>query len=221
MFIPIFLISIPALAFLRPYGSLIWFAGVLLLWATRYTHQLGERWGRAYYGLSMTIRPLGMALIAFGWLVLYAPQRELERFDPLGFSYERVFTWPTRNWAVLLCWVALALFFTLGVWSVIKLGLRRSFLYRRVDDPLVTTGPYALVRHPQFLSAMGLAAMGTVLANMQEYGAMYEFGHLEANTALFILALWILAVLEDRELAAHFGGQHGEYAKRVRRVFPN
>lgn len=42
-----------------------------------------------------------------------------------------------------------------------------------------------------------------------------------ANWVLFTAALWLLAVLEDRELAAHFGAEHEEYARRVPRLFPN
>jgi protein-S-isoprenylcysteine O-methyltransferase Ste14 len=36
-----------------------------------------------------------------------------------------------------------------------------------------------------------------------------------------IVCLWLLSILEDRELAAHFGTQYEEYARRVPRLFPN
>jgi hypothetical protein len=74
MFPPIFPISIPTLSWLFPYGSLIWFTGVVFLWLTRYTHQLGQRWGQLYYRLSSLIRPLGVFLIGLGWLALYSPE---------------------------------------------------------------------------------------------------------------------------------------------------
>jgi protein-S-isoprenylcysteine O-methyltransferase Ste14 len=218
MFIPIFLISIPALSIFQPYGSLIWLAGVVFLWLTRYTHQLGQRWGRFYYGLSVVIRPLGILLIAFGWLVLYAPSPSCS-WRP----YQRFGFLPLHNWAEVLCWLAILLFFALGVWSVIVLGIRRSFLFRHVDDPLIKNGPYAMVRHPQFLSAIGIAFFGTLLFNPTTfyYSSIICFPHLSMNCALFILALWLLSIIEEHELLAHFGDQYREYMRQVPRLFPN
>lgn len=176
MFPIVYPFYIPELTPLHPYATLVWLAGIVCLGLTRYTHQLGRRWGALYYGFSALMRAIGILLIAAGWL-------------------------------------ALAIFAALGVWSVLALGLRRSFLFRRVDAPLFTSGPYALVRHPQFLSAMGMALFGTTLFDP---GAIswVRYGQLGMNTLLFILAFWILAILEDRELAAHFGERYEEYARR-------
>jgi protein-S-isoprenylcysteine O-methyltransferase Ste14 len=49
----------------------------------------------------------------------------------------------------------------------------------------------------------------------------FLYGNLGANWALFTLALWVLAILEDRELLAHFGDEYRTYAQRVPRLFPN
>jgi len=212
MFPPIFPLSIPALSVLNPYGSLLWFLGVVLLWATRYTHQLGKHWGRFYYGLSVIVRPAGILLIALGWLALYALD---ERFGPrLGWL-------PRRNWVDVLNWLAIALFFGLGIWSVVVLGVRRSFLFRHYSDPLITTGPYSLVRHPQFLSAIGLIFFGIQLFNPGEFFLPFYYGNLGANWALFSLSLWLLSILEERELLSHFGDEFREYARKVPRLIPN
>ncbi len=87
MFPPLFPIYIPALAALSPYAALVWFVGVLCLWLTRYTHQLGTRWGRGYYLLSMLVRPTGIILILLGWLSLYVPEHPIASF-PLGLLPE-------------------------------------------------------------------------------------------------------------------------------------
>ena len=104
------------------------------------------------------------------------------------------------------------------------LGLRRSFLYRRVEDGLVTSGPYALVRHPQFLATIGMTFFATRVFQPQIYpflGLGPGYIHsIDANWLLFTLALWVLAVREDRELAAHFP-EYEAYARRVPRLFPN
>jgi protein-S-isoprenylcysteine O-methyltransferase Ste14 len=132
---------------------------------------------------------------------------------------------PVGNWTDVLCWVAIALFLAFGGWSVAVLGVRRSFLYRRLDDRLVTKGPYALVRHPQFLAAIGVTFFGILLFNPNRFPQFVGAGgyahSLGANWALFTLALWVLSILEDRELAAHFGEEYEGYARWVPRLFPN
>lgn len=221
MFPPIFPVTIPALGPLNRYAPLIWLLGVACLWLTRYTHQLGRRFGVLYYGLSALVRPVGVVLIALGWLALYAPSRGTR---PTGLAGP-VLWLPTGSPTDVLCWLAIAGFFGLGLWAVAVLGLRRSFLYRHLDDNLVTRGPYALVRHPQFLSAIGIAFFSALLFDPQRVRlfvdwAAYQHSPL-ANAILFTLALWALAVLEDRELAAHFGPKYEDYARRVPRLFPN
>ena len=216
MFPPIFPVYIRALAPLYKYAPLIWLTGLGCLWLTRYTHQLGKRWGPAYYGLSALVRPVGILLIGLGWLALYAPETAMPGVSQMGWL-------PTGSLTDILCWLALWAFFALGIWAVATLGIRRSFLFRRLDDGLITHGPYAFVRHPQFLSAIGVTFFGTRLFNpvpfpLAPYDGYYH--SLDVNWALFTLALWLLSILEDHELAAHFGKEYEEYARRVPRLFP-
>ena len=221
MFPPLFPIYIRALVPLYRYAPLVWLGGVVCLWLTRYTHQLGKRWGKRYYVLSAVIRPAGVLLIAIGWLALYAPA-DVPAFlrTPSGY----LLPWlPTRSLTDALCWAAALGFFAFGVWAVVTLGLRRSFLYRSVDDRLVTWGPYALVRHPQFLATIGTTFFATRVFQPQGFPFFGMGGYtqsVDANWVLFTLALWVLAVLEDRELAAHFP-EYEAYAQRVPRLFPN
>ncbi len=219
MFPPVFPIYIEALIPLHRPAPAIWLSGVVCLWLTRYTHQLGRRWGSRFYVFSAVIRPLGILLIAVGWLALYAPDT--------GYPVPRIVSvgWlPMSNWTDLLCWLAIALFAGFGGWAVVVLGLRRSFLFRRVDDDLITRGPYALVRHPQFLSAIGITFFSVRLYNPAGFATLGYSGYyhsLDANWALLTVALWVLSILEDRELAAHFGEAYEEYTQRVPRLFPN
>ncbi len=219
MFPPIFPISLQGLAPIHRFAPLVWLSGVVCLWLTRYTHQLAKRWASTFYALSAVVRPGGILLIAIGWLALYAP-------DP-GYGLPSVSTtgWlPMASWTDVLCWLAIGAFSALGMWAVAVLGLRRSFLFRRLDDGLITHGPYGIVRHPQFLSAIGITFFGVRLFNPVEFPtfALGAYFHsLDANWALFTVAFWVLAILEDRELAAHFGEEYDEYARRVPRLFPN
>lgn len=218
MFPPIFPIYIPALAPLHPYATLVWLAGVACLWLTRYTHQLGKRWGAGYYLLSAVVRPAGVVLLAAGWLALYAP------LGSAGYwLFGRPVGWlPRGNWLDWLWWACIALSVGLDVWAILALGLRRSFLFRHVEDRLVTTGPYALVRHPQFLSTIALTFFGMRLFDpvAVRRDAIWAYDTLYANWVLLVLALWLLSILEERELRAHFGAEYDAYARRVPRLVP-
>jgi len=218
MFPPVFPTYIPRLVPFYDYGPLIWLAGMVCLWLTRYTHQLGERWGGAYYALSALVRPLGIVFMAVGWLVLYASPEA--RCAPPGY---RIPWLGKGEWLSVLCWLGIVLSTALGAWAVAVLGARRSFLFRRTDDRLVTRGPYSLVRHPQFLSAIGITLCTILLYNpsrIRYVGDAYPIS-LTSNWVLFTLALWLLSIIENRELAAHFGEEYEQYAQRVPRLFPN
>lgn len=213
-----------SVAWLQPchdIAPLIWLSGLICLWLTRYTHQLAQRWGHRYYLLSALVRPLGVLLVVIGWLAITAepvptiPRTTLDQW--LG-----ALVWwggPTiQFWLNLmaLCGAVLSLGF--GLWAIAVLGLRRSFLYRRLEDGLVTRGPYGVVRHPQFLSAIGVIFFAARVFPGEGY---YGPNLLLANWVPFTAALWLLAVLEDRELAAHFGAEYEAYAQHVPRLFPN
>ena len=143
MFFPVYPISVSILASLNRYASLIWLCGVIFLWLTRYTHQLGRRYGKIYYIFSILTRPLGILLITFGWMAVFSPFQMGDRnYTMLGFR--PIVVWFPRNNAIdVLCYIAIALFFVLFIWSVFTLGFRRSFLYRHIDDILITKGPYS------------------------------------------------------------------------------
>ena len=81
------------------------------------------------------------------------------------------------------------------------------------DHPgkLLTEGLYAHLRHPRYLEAtLGLAAM-----------ALFS-NYLAAYLALLLGAplLYLIVLLEERELRDRFGQEYEEYARRVPRFFP-
>ena len=73
-----------------------------------------------------------------------------------------------------------------------------------------------------YLIAAGVSLVASFFAALIFPGG-FQFGPniVLANWVLFTVALWLLAVLEDRELAAHFGAEYEEYAQRIPRLFPN
>ncbi len=96
------------------------------------------------------------------------------------------------------------------IWGRIALGrmynLSSAFgtqLYS--DQELVTTGPFALVRHPMYLGAL-IAGIGTVLL-YRTWAAVLLLTH----EAVF----WARAGREEQALAAEFGDVWESYARRV------
>lgn len=76
---------------------------------------------------------------------------------------------------------------------------------------LVTTGPYAVVRHPLYLAA-SLMAVGTVLAHPSAATLCLAVGFL-GGVALKIRA-------EDHALRTAFDARHDDYAARVPAIVP-
>lgn len=76
---------------------------------------------------------------------------------------------------------------------------------------LVTKGIYARVRHPRYVELTLLTAAYALFAN---YVGVY------VATALSILALYFVVVLEEGELRDRFGAEYKEYCRRVPRFFP-
>lgn len=76
---------------------------------------------------------------------------------------------------------------------------------------LLTGGPYAKVRHPRYV-AIVLSYLGfTVLANFE--GVYIYF-------AVSLPFLWLVVVLEEKELHRRFGKAYGDYAAKTPRFIP-
>ncbi len=101
----------------------------------------------------------------------------------------------------------------LGAWSARALGGALVLPAEvRAGDPLVTTGPFAVVRHPFYLS-LALWALGAGLA----------LGSLSGTTGLFAALLATSAArarLEDAVLARAHPEAFAAYAARVRAFLP-
>ena len=82
----------------------------------------------------------------------------------------------------------------------------------REDHELVTTGPFALMRHPIYT---GLFAFMIAMA--------IGFGHyrgLILGVPLYWIGTWLRIVQEEKLLRAQFGAAYDAYAGRVKRFLP-
>ena len=98
------------------------------------------------------------------------------------------------------------------VWARITLGSNWSaeVTFKR-DHELITSGPYALARHPIYT---GLLAM--VLGAAINYGRFIGFALLLTVCG----AIWWKARDEERIMSRHFPGAYADYRTRVRAIIP-
>lgn len=106
--------------------------------------------------------------------------------------------------------VAVGLLFT--VWARVHLGTNWSGIVTvKRDHELVTSGPYALVRHPIY-SGLVLAFAGSAIALGEARGVL--------AAAIVAASLWRKLRLEERWMSERFGGEYERYRDRVRALVP-
>ncbi|HEY6325210.1 MAG TPA: isoprenylcysteine carboxylmethyltransferase family protein [Candidatus Cybelea sp.] len=125
---------------------------------------------------------------------------------------------PARHWlvtadprlgiaGVILCALGVAI----AIWARVYLGRNWGPPMSRKEAPeLVTSGPYAYVRHPIYTGIL-LAMIGSALAE-----SVLWLIPLAASGAYFIYA----ARTEERTLEREFPGQYPAYRRRTKMLVP-
>lgn len=162
----------------------------------------GERLDRRQEGplILLTLRPLG--LIMMDGVVAFVA-------SPASMA------WSSMPLPVWMRWVGAAIGVVAGLllsWTLMNLGpnLTDTVVTRRVHT-LITTGPYAWVRHP-FYAAFALAVVANALV--------------AANWFLLLVGGLVLALLvarcriEEANLLARFGDAYQTYSRRTGRFLP-
>lgn len=109
----------------------------------------------------------------------------------------------------LLMAASVALF----AWASRTMGRNWSVVARtRSDHELVTTGPFAYVRHPIY-TAMALLLLALAAGLGTE-------ARLIVTLPLYALGTWLRIVEEEKLLRAAFGDRYDAYAGRVKRFVP-
>ena len=119
------------------------------------------------------------------------------------------------GWTPLQFWlgaVVAATGFVLTVWARGHLGRNWSGTVTvKQGHELVTTGPYAFVRHPIYTGLL-LALLGAALAQGRWSGAL--------AVVVAFAALWRKLRLEERWMREQFGQRYAAYARRVPALVP-
>lgn len=118
-------------------------------------------------------------------------------------------------WAPIVTWLGAAVALAgalLAVWSKFTLGRWFSATFAiKPGHELVTTGPYAIVRHPMY-TALLLLGVGCALA--------FDSALTLALAALFVLPLGMHTWVEEQVLEGEFGDAWRDYRRRVPRLLP-
>lgn len=147
---------------------------------------------------SAPVAKYGMLLEAFGVLCAWLPRKPAEP------------VWQSVQIAAL----ALALLSILLGWLAVReLGIQwRIQAVVTQTHRLITTGPYAFVRHPVYTSLFGMMlATGLVIADWKA---------IIAAVALYLCGTEIRIAAEERLLAERFGAEFATYRANVPAYIP-
>jgi len=160
-------------------------------------HQAIEREGRGMFAMRVL---MGFLLVA--WLVLYA----------INPPWMKVLLVPFPGW---LRWVGFALgLASLGFWIWTQVALGKDWspqLQLRQEHHLVTTGPYARIRHPLYTAMVGYGA-GLALVT--------------ANWGFIVFAVMIIAgsaarvPREEQMMIKEFGEKYKAYMQKTGKFVP-
>lgn len=119
---------------------------------------------------------------------------------------------PFPNW---LRWLGVALgvvSLTFYAWSRQTLGQEWSSILRvRTKPQLITTGPYARIRHPIYLAMMGfLTSLALITVNW----------FMIAFLVVSIVDLALRIPKEEQMMIEVFGGEYKAYMQRTGRLIP-
>ena len=186
-------------------GEIIWVIGIVAWYVIRYPFERRARRVQVSRNARTPADRIALALAFFGLAIV--PGFYVATGVPGSADH------PSIVWAIVLGAISLAL----GLWmfrrSHKELGRNWSItLEIREKHKLVSSGPYALVRHPMYTSFL-LIALGQafLLPNW-----VAGFAGLVGFTILFFLRV----DKEERMMMESFGPEYQAYMERTKRLIP-
>jgi protein-S-isoprenylcysteine O-methyltransferase Ste14 len=171
----------------------------LMLWARRHLKKEATN-TRDYASLA------GIALQGLGFAIVWS-WRSGRRIPLMPESY-------LAQWTIAITAVVLAFGSVLLCIAAIRtLGKQWSLVAGVIDNhALITSGPYAIVRHPIYLALMGL-----MIATGIAFGAPLGIG---AAVCVYVLGTVLRISVEERLLKAKLGESYQRYTQKVPAFLP-
>ena len=129
---------------------------------------------------------------------------------PLSWLYLQI--WPVGFWPFWLGAAVTIAGLLLAVWARQHLGRNwsRSVTIKQ-DHELLTTGPYALVRHPIYTGSL-TGFLGTAIALSEVRGFI--------SLLLIFLVLWAKLRMEEQWMRSEFGPTYSAYVQQTAALVP-
>ena len=116
----------------------------------------------------------------------------------------------------IMGWLAVIFIITgifIRIWSITKLGNFFTPTVQIQDDhKLITSGPYAIVRHPSYLGAFLCITSGALILNSIT-------GYIAACACMGI-AYYYRIIAEEQKLISYFGNSYTDYMKNTKMIIP-
>ena len=129
---------------------------------------------------------------------------------PLPWLYRQL--WPSDIWSFSIGAAATVVGLLFAVWARQHLASNwSSAVTIKQGHELITTGPYALVRHPIYTGIL-TGFLGTAIALSQVRGVV--------GFVLIFLSLWAKLRVEEDWMRSRFGETYATYAHRTAALVP-
>lgn len=129
---------------------------------------------------------------------------------PLPWLYRHL--WLSGIWSFWIGATVTVVGLLFAVWARLNLGSNWSRAVTiKQDHELITTGPYALVRHPIYTGIL-TGFLGTAIALSQVRGAI--------AFVLVFLVLWSKLRMEEKWMRSQFGEMYAAYADKTAALVP-
>jgi protein-S-isoprenylcysteine O-methyltransferase Ste14 len=178
--------------------------------------------------------PVVWAVFLIYWQIKAARTKTAQRIEPVASRVLRAVTLLSAvilvstthvplQWLYLQLWPAGLLAFWLGaavtvagllfaVWARVHLGRNwSSAVTIKQDHELITTGPYAVVRHPIYTGILG-GFLGTAIALSEVRGFV--------ALALVFCGFWLKLRMEEQWMRSQFGETYAAYAHQTAALVP-
>jgi protein-S-isoprenylcysteine O-methyltransferase Ste14 len=186
-------------------GKIIWVLGIVAWYVIRYPFERRAKRVRVVSNRRTLIENVGLASAFFGLAVI--PGFHVATGIPEAGDYT------PRAWAVVLG----AILFAAAMWVFRRthkeLGRNWSIsLEIREKHELISSGPYALVRHPMYTSFLLMALGQAFLIANWVVGV--------AGLVGFAILFFLRVDKEERMMLEIFGPRYSAYMERTKRLIP-